>query len=262
MASPGVLPYVPPGQGASHRGEVAPAVEPYLPIRHGPEQLAEARPPVLPYRPGGHTEHREEPGSENCPGGQAFTVEFVLPAGQVNPAEHSPLHPALVSPDVDPNVPAGHGPLHDALPSPADDPYSPGAQSTHAADPTVLYRPSGHNAAVGVTDPATHAYPAEHCPLQAAEVIPAVDPYNPAGQGVHDPAPLRLKVPAGHKDVTGLVEPAGHAYPAAQLPEQPGEVAPGAPQDPELQRPEQEEEGRPWFAPTVPAGQSVHTSAP
>ena len=189
--------------------------------------MAEDRPLVSPYRPGAQAVHAAAPARLYCPGTQAAGVGDVEPGVQNEPAEHSPLHPALVSPDVDPNVPAGHRPLHDALPSPEDDPYSPGAQSTHAADPSVLDRPSGHNAAVGVTDPATHAYPAEHCPLQAAEVRPAVDPYNPAGQGVHDPAPLRLKVPAGHKDAVALVEPAGQAYPAKQGPEQAAVVSPG-----------------------------------
>ncbi len=37
---------------------------------------------------------------------------------------------------------------------------------------------------------------------------------------VHSPAPATLKEPAGHTTAVALVDPAGHAYPALQGPEQ------------------------------------------
>lgn len=91
---------------------------PYLPAKQGPVQSAEVRPTPLPYRPGGHAEQMEAPASEYFPGGHTLTEEFVLPAGHVYPAVHCPLHAALASPDLDPNVPEGQGAVQAALVSP------------------------------------------------------------------------------------------------------------------------------------------------
>ena len=43
-------------------------------------------------------------------------------------------------------------------------------------------------------------------------------PYRPAAQATHDPAPDNEYWPAGHNDAVEFVDPAGHAYPALQLP--------------------------------------------
>ena len=54
-----------------------------------------------------------------------------------HPAAHSPLQPALVSPDWLPKVPAG--------------------QSEQLPAPARLYVPAGHSVSVGVTEPTSHA---------------------------------------------------------------------------------------------------------
>ena len=54
--------------------------------------------------------------------------------------------------------------------------------------------------------------------MQLDVLRPAVDPYKPAPQSVHDPAPLTLYEPSGHIDAVALVDPAAHAYPAWQGP--------------------------------------------
>ncbi len=46
------------------------------------------------------------------------------------------------------------------------------------------------------------------------DVSPAVSPYFPAAQLVHDVAPLPLQVPAEHMVPVALVVPGKHAYPA------------------------------------------------
>ena len=96
----------------------------------------------------------------------------------------------------------------------------------------------GHCWAVGVVDPAGHAYPAlhapshddddspltdpnrpaAHSPLQAAAVSPVLLPKVPALQLVQAPAPARLYCPAPHSVPVALVDPGGHAYPAAHAP--------------------------------------------
>ncbi len=68
-------------------------------------------------------------------------------------------------------------------------------------------------------------------------------PYRPAAHGVHDAAPGRLYVPAGHDTWVGDVDPGGHMYPAVQLPEHAGVRRAAA-------------------SPNVPPGQGGHTAAP
>ncbi len=52
-------------------------------------------------------------------------------------------------------------------------------------------------------------------------VVALVDPTGhayPAAQSKHDPAPGPLNLPAGQGVAVGVVLPGGHAYPAVQLP--------------------------------------------
>jgi hypothetical protein len=74
-------------------------------------------------------------------------------------------------------------------------------------------------------------------------VRPAVEPYRPAIQSVHTPAPAREYLPAGHWLAVAEVDPAPHAYPAVHVPLH-------AAVD------------RPAVVPKVPAGQLVQTLAP
>jgi len=146
---------------------------------------------------------------------------------------------------------------------PADAPYSPALQFVHDPAPGKLYSPAPHIDAVAFVLPAGHAYPALQFPEHAGDVSPAVDPNVPAGHGavhaavprpdvapyspalqfVHNPAPDKLYVPAGHTDTVALVDPATHAYPALQLPLQLADV-------------------RPADAPYRPVGHIVHDPAP
>jgi len=116
---------------------------------------------------------------------------------------------------------------------------------------------------VELVDPAGHAYPAVQFPEHAAVVSPdddpkvpaghgavhdadgkpAVAPYSPALQLVHTPAPPRLYVPAAQTMAKGVADPAGHAYPAAQIPVQYAVVQLGS-------------------EPYKPAGQAVQVLAP
>ena len=66
--------------------------------------------------------------------------------------------------------------------------------------------------------PAEPYRPAGHWPLQLALVSPLMLPYRPAAQATHDPVPDNEYWPAGHNDAVEFVDPAGHAYPALQLP--------------------------------------------
>ena len=109
-----------------------------------------------------------------------------------------------------------------------------------------------------MTQPAPHAYPAGHTPLQLAVVIPdtlpyvpalhgplqlkfvrpGVAPYSPALQFVHDDAPATEYCPAGHIVAVDDTEPAGHAYPATHGPLHADDVNPdAAPYRPESHSP-------------------------
>ena len=90
----------------------------------------------------------------------------------------------------------------------------------------------------------------------------AVAPYRPAAQSTHAPAPLSLNLPAGQGAAVGLVDPGTQAYPAVQLPEQVGAVAPAvAPYLPAAHGPEQAAEVRDDTLPYKPAAQSVQAGA-
>ena len=60
--------------------------------------------------------------------------------------------------------------------------------------------------------------PATHEPVHVAVVSPAALPYLPAGHAVHVDDAAREYLPTGHTVAFALVEPAGQAYPAVQLP--------------------------------------------
>ena len=87
-----------------------------------------------------------------------------------------PVHDDTISPVPDPYLPASHGPLHAELVSPVVDPYVPAGQAIHDGAAPVLYCPAAHTTAVALVEPAGHAYPAAHDPVQAALVRPVVEP--------------------------------------------------------------------------------------
>jgi hypothetical protein len=188
----------------------------------------------------------------------------VLPAAQAYPAVQLPVHPAVVSPAVDPKVPPG--------------------QSVHTGAPCRLYCPTGHRFAVGDTLPAGQAYPAVQGPAHRLLVAPAVLPYRPAAQGplhaaevwpwappkvpagqfVHTAAPPKLYCPTPHTDAVADVDPAGQAYPAVHWPLHAGDVRPGtAPKLPALHMPVQPATVMPAVAPYRPAAQApLHAAVP
>jgi hypothetical protein len=179
--------------------------------------------------------------------------------------------------------PATQLPEHPAVPSPTMDPYSPATHDVHVPDPPTLYLPATQIEAVGLVDPAAHAYPALQFPLHAgvvrpevvpyvpaghAPVHPAVDspddaPYRPAAHTLHDPDPLKLYHPAPHTIAVAEVLPAGHAYPAVQFPEHDAVDSPTvAPKMPAGHGPVHCDEVSPGEDPKVPAGQGLHVQAP
>ncbi len=221
--SPATDPYLPPGHGvhdpappslyvpATHRaavGVVDPATH-ACPAEHGPEHAADGRPGDAPYRP----------------------------AGQ------GPLHAAVVRPGDAPYKPTGHDAVHNADVSPELTPYKPAPHKVHDAAPPRLYVPGPHKSAEALVEPAGHANPGAQLPLQAADVRPAIDPNEPPGHCAQVPAPPTLNVPGGHIMAVALVDPATHAYPAAQLPLHAAEV-------------------KPVTDPNVPAGQGVQAPRP
>jgi hypothetical protein len=91
----------------------------------------------------------------------------------------------------------------------------------------------------------------------------AAEPYSPAAQSVHSPAPLTLYRPAGHTAAVALVDPATHAYPALQLASQEGVVSPDKePNLPLRHGPLQLAVGRADTTPYSPAAQLMQVSAP
>ena len=99
--------------------------------------------------------------------------------------------------------------------------------------------------------------------MQRGDVTPGTEPYRPALQGVHTPAPLVLYVPAGHGTAVELLEPAGQTKPAAQGPSHWSEIAPAlAPNRPGAQGPAQTPTAVPVVLAYRPGAQAVHTDAP
>jgi hypothetical protein len=89
----------------------------------------------------------------------------------------------------------------------------------------------------------TVTHPALQLAVHPAVVRPTESPYLPAGQDVHDEAPLREYCPKGHLMAVELTLPAGQEKPALQLPLHP--VVDSA-----------------VVFPNFPAGQGEHDAAP
>ena len=159
--SPAALLYTPAGQGAHD----APTTL-YCPAAHSAVATVAA---PLQFAPAGHTSHCAPPAMLYLPGGHGMGVDDVAPAGQYDPgpATHTPLHDAVVKPDVLPNVEAGHRPEHSAVGSPAVVPYRPSGQGVHA------------------DEPARENCPAEHRPEHVALGSPVTAPSRPASHFVH-----------------------------------------------------------------------------
>jgi hypothetical protein len=158
-------------------------------------------------------------------------VGLVEPGAHAYPALQLPLQVEFVSPDTDPYFPASQSPLQLAFGMPDTAPYSPATHTVHTPAPVKLYRPAGHNAAVAVVDPATHAYPAlqfplhvdddkpltdpydpaSHGPLHITLPMPAIAPYRPALQFVHTPDDVLLYLPGGQITSVRLLVPGTHA---------------------------------------------------
>ena len=97
--------------------------------------------------------------------------------------------------------PAAHGPLQFAVALPLTLPYSPALHAVHTLAPAKLYCPALHCTAVALVDPAAHAYPAAHGPLQLLFVAPLTFPYRPASHTPLQPGPAPTPLlyrPAGH----------------------------------------------------------------
>jgi hypothetical protein len=119
------------------------------------------------------------------------------PGGHAYPALHWPLQAAdVVMPDTVLKVPPGHS---EQLPT-----------------PPPLNVPGPHRTAVALVEPAGHAYPGEHAPLHAALVRPKAPPKVPPGHIGHAATPPVLYWPRAHTTAVVVVDPVGHAYPAAQ----------------------------------------------
>jgi hypothetical protein len=90
-------------------------------------------------------------------------------------------------------------------------PYTPEGQGTHTPTPPTLYVPGVQADGVGEVDPAGHAYPAVHGPLQAGDATFDALPYRPGPHRLQVDAPDRLNVPGLQDEAVAVVEPAGHA---------------------------------------------------
>ena len=125
-------------------------------------------------------------------------LAFVDPAGHAYPGAHGPLQLLVIAPVTSPYRPASHGPLQPAVALPLTLPYSPALQATHTLAPVKLYCPALHCTAVAFVDPAGHAYPATHVPLQLLFVSAATLPNTPGGHATQLVDPDVLYDPTGH----------------------------------------------------------------
>jgi hypothetical protein len=200
-------------------------------------------PLVLPNRPAAHDVHEPWPSKLYVPGRHINAVALVDPATHACPAAQLPLHAGDDSPCSAPNRPAAHK-MHDAAPA-------------------SEYLPAAQTDAVALVDPSAQAYPAAQLPLHAADGSPGTAPYRPAAQDVHDDDPASEYLPAGHTDAVALVDPAAHAYPAAQLPLHAADDRPAtAPYRPAAHAAVHAADVSPVPSPNRPAGHSTHSPAP
>jgi hypothetical protein len=133
----------------------------------------------------------------------------------------------------------------------------------HAPAPLKEYFPARHSVAVAFEDPAGHAYPAVHEPVQLDVVRADVAPYTPAGQTTQLLAPTNEYLPGGHATTEPLVEPGGQMYPAEHTPEHVAVVAPEPdPKYPAAHTPLHADVDKPLVDPYVPGGHETHTDAP
>ncbi len=167
-----------------------PAAHAY-PAVHGPLQALLVCCVAFPNRPAGHGSHPPALAALNVPAGQTA---------------------ADVAPDTQ-KWPAGQAAVHKEVPIPLVDPYRPAGHDLHTESPPSVYFPAGQTEAVAVVEPAAHAYPALHAPLQEDDAMPVVDPKRPEAHEVHAVSPPPLYFPAGH---SVWAEGVAHEYPAAQ----------------------------------------------
>ncbi len=129
-------PHFPTSPAGHSSGLTAPRGQ-YDPAGQGPVHVSFSRSVEAPKRPGAHGTAAAEPATQKEPAGQLAVQGAVLPA-------------------LLPNFPAAH--------------------SSQTEAPERLNRPAGHTVTVGVCDPAGHAYPAEHGPVQFSDATPATAP--------------------------------------------------------------------------------------
>jgi hypothetical protein len=86
--------------------------------------------------------------------------------------------------------------------------------------------------------------------------------YFPGAHGEHTPAPALLNCPTSQTDALAITEPAAHAYPAVQFPEQSDVLLPPVPNVPAGHAAVQLEDGSAVVFPYRPAGHCWHADAP
>jgi hypothetical protein len=198
-----------PGGQASAVALVDPAGQAYPPAQGALHALTRAVPPLQ--VPAGQSLHAPAPAALNRPAAHTTAVALAEPAGHACPAEQAPLQaparavtllqvpgaqsvheparaklyrPAGQGTTVELGEPAGHaypaeqGSVH-ALVRAVASLHVPAAQPLHAPAPARLYCPAGQADAVALTDPAGHAYPAVHGPLQVGSVSSTLPPQLP-----------------------------------------------------------------------------------
>jgi hypothetical protein len=127
-------------------------------------------------------------------------LHAVAPASENLPGAHMPAHVGCVIAATLPKVPARHG--------------------LHVDEPGREKDPGGHALAGGAAtvEPAPHAKPASHGPVQLLLPTAVVAPKRPGGHAVHSDAPPSEKVPAAHAVPDGDVDDAAlHAKPGAAV---------------------------------------------
>jgi hypothetical protein len=138
-------------QVPTHDDDVSPLIDPKRPASHGPLHVDTFMAASDPYRPALQLVQAPAPLKLYVPAGQVTAVALTDAAGHAYPAVQRPLHAADGRPAVDPYTPAG--------------------QSVHTPALANEYVPAAQVTAIALTDPAGHANPALHIPLQPAVVL-------------------------------------------------------------------------------------------